>query len=94
VLWLHRQPRFARAEAATILFGAKEAFYKYQYSLTRTWLDFKDVTVSVTPDRFYVTAAGKQGFVELRGWVGTSGRYLREENWMLRDRRPQARLAA
>lgn len=43
---------------ASVMFAAKEAFYKAQYPLTHHWLGFKDVVVSVDP--------GSQGFaVEL-----------------------------
>jgi 4'-phosphopantetheinyl transferase EntD len=37
-----------RARAATIIFSAKEAFYKCQYAVTRTWLDFQDATLELT----------------------------------------------
>lgn len=30
---------------ATILFSLKESFYKYQYTYTRQWLDFKEATI-------------------------------------------------
>ena len=33
--------------AATLIFAAKEAFYKCQYPLTAEWLNFNDVTVEV-----------------------------------------------
>jgi 4'-phosphopantetheinyl transferase EntD len=40
-----------RAAAATVIFSAKEAFYKCQYVLTGEWIDFHDVTVELTlPD--------------------------------------------
>ncbi len=32
---------------ASVLFGAKEAFYKAQYPLTQSWLGFKDVVIEV-----------------------------------------------
>ena len=32
---------------ATVMFAAKEAFYKAQYPLTKSWLGFKDVTVVI-----------------------------------------------
>jgi 4'-phosphopantetheinyl transferase EntD len=51
-----------RALAATIVFSAKEAFYKCQYALTRQWLDFHDVTVELAlPD-----PAGPAS--EIAGW--------------------------
>jgi len=34
-----------RNELATILFTAKEAFYKYNYPIDGKWLDFKDINV-------------------------------------------------
>lgn len=34
---------------ATVLFSAKESFFKCQFPLTREWLNFSDVTVSVEP---------------------------------------------
>ncbi len=34
-----------RSVAATTLFSAKEAFYKAQHQLTRSWVGFKDVTI-------------------------------------------------
>ncbi len=45
VHWLEtfREPK--RSLVATLLFCAKEAFYKCQYPLTREWLDFRDVFV-------------------------------------------------
>lgn len=43
-----------RADLATLLFSAKEAFYKAQFPLTRTFLDFTDVKISVSADRFSV----------------------------------------
>ena len=39
-------PPAARDAFATVLFCAKEAFYKCQFPLTKRWLDFTDVAVS------------------------------------------------
>ena len=41
-----------RLRTASILFSAKEAFYKCQYALTRQWLGFEDVRVTVATDTF------------------------------------------
>lgn len=38
-------PDRAREIAATLIFSAKEAFYKCQYPVTRAWLDFTDATI-------------------------------------------------
>ncbi len=36
---------------ATVMFSAKEAFYKAQYPLTEAWVGFGDVRITVEPDR-------------------------------------------
>ena len=38
-----------RAQASTIVFSAKEAFYKCQYAVTQAWRDFHDVWVELLP---------------------------------------------
>ncbi|HUN26824.1 MAG TPA: 4'-phosphopantetheinyl transferase superfamily protein [Steroidobacteraceae bacterium] len=40
-------PERAAWERATLLFSAKESFFKCQYPLTRQWLNFRDVSVSI-----------------------------------------------
>jgi 4'-phosphopantetheinyl transferase EntD len=40
--------------AATLLFSAKEAFYKCQHFLTGQWLGFSDVSITVEADGFIV----------------------------------------
>ena len=52
--WLDGLPDSARGEAATVLFCAKEAFYKCQYCVTRAWLGFHDATVKIDGDSFEV----------------------------------------
>jgi 4'-phosphopantetheinyl transferase EntD len=42
--WLSELPTAERADDATTLFSAKEAFYKAQHPLTRSWVGFQDVT--------------------------------------------------
>lgn len=63
----------AAAQAqATLLFSAKEAFYKCQYALTRGWVGFEDVIVSVGPDRFEVTLVNetREAFQLQKTWPG------------------------
>lgn len=48
--WLERLPAASQAIVATLLFSAKEAFYKCQYEITRQWLDFHDVTIDCFGD--------------------------------------------
>lgn len=45
--WLDRLPAAQRASMATVLFSAKESFYKAQHSITHAWLDFNAATVGV-----------------------------------------------
>lgn len=47
IAWLQARAQAQRDVAATLIFAAKEAFYKCQYPLTAEWLNFSDVTVSV-----------------------------------------------
>ncbi len=45
--WLKTQPVPQQADLATLIFSAKEAFYKYQYPLTGRWLGLLDVSMRV-----------------------------------------------
>jgi 4'-phosphopantetheinyl transferase EntD len=45
--WVDSLPVAERPAAVTLIFAAKEAFYKCQYPLTGEWLDFKDLRVRV-----------------------------------------------
>jgi 4'-phosphopantetheinyl transferase EntD len=45
--WLRRLPTSQQAAAATLMFCAKEAFYKCQYPLTGEWLNFRDAWVEL-----------------------------------------------
>ncbi len=46
--WLESRPATEQVKVATLMFSAKEAFYKCQYEVTGQWLEFKDVTVDLT----------------------------------------------
>jgi enterobactin synthetase component D / holo-[acyl-carrier protein] synthase len=47
--WLEGLAPALAADMATLLFSAKESFFKCQFPLTREWLNFSDVSVSVEP---------------------------------------------
>ena len=47
--WLESLPQAAQTSAATLLFSAKEAFYKCQYPVTKERMTFADLCVSL-PD--------------------------------------------
>jgi 4'-phosphopantetheinyl transferase EntD len=43
--WIRSLPAASQDAAITLIFSAKEAFYKCQYPLTREWLNFHDLIV-------------------------------------------------
>jgi 4'-phosphopantetheinyl transferase EntD len=45
--WVESLMAAERPAAVALIFAAKEAFYKCQYSLTAEWLDFKDLQIQV-----------------------------------------------
>ncbi len=45
--WLRHVPVAEQALCAALLFSAKEAFYKCQYTLSETWLEFQDVELDL-----------------------------------------------
>lgn len=47
IRWLQALPESQQAAAATLIFAAKEAFYKCQYPLVGEWLNFHDATIEV-----------------------------------------------
>jgi 4'-phosphopantetheinyl transferase EntD len=52
--WLESLPEPQRNEMATVIFSAKEAFYKCQFCVTRDWLGFHDVTLEIGEGEFRV----------------------------------------
>ena len=46
--WLESQPEALRATAATLIFSAKEAFYKCLCGAGGGWLEFHDVAIKFT----------------------------------------------
>ena len=71
--WLAQLSADQAAEHATVIFSAKEAFYKAQYPLTRQWLNFTDVSLLVEGSRFRVQAQGPLALAGLRPgpWWGS-----------------------
>lgn len=47
--WLRALPVSRQAIMATVVFSAKESFYKAQFELVQEWLEFHDVAVDFTP---------------------------------------------
>lgn len=52
--WLRGLEETVRQQMATVVFSAKEAFYKCQYALTRIWLGFESIAVGVQGNVFEV----------------------------------------
>jgi 4'-phosphopantetheinyl transferase EntD len=46
MVWLDTLPRADQAAAVTLIFSAKEAFYKCQYPMAGEWLNFHDLCIA------------------------------------------------
>lgn len=57
--WLHALSMARQSVAATLLFAAKEAAFKCQFSLTGDWWDFHDVEIEVKLSAGYNTLSAK-----------------------------------
>jgi 4'-phosphopantetheinyl transferase EntD len=84
--WVASLPATEQATAATLIFSAKEAFYKCQYPLAGERLDFHDVSVEI---RSWGAAAGEFRIHAARSialCARTSspwqGRYLSHQQWV------------
>ena len=69
-------------EAATLIFSAKEAFYKCQYTLSSEWLGFADISISVESGSFTVHPCRPLA-VAARAPGPWHGRYRRESQLVL-----------
>lgn len=67
---------------ATLIFSAKEAFYKCQHTLTGQWLGFADLSISIETDRFTVRPTQSLQIAQQHPgpW---RGRYLREDGLVI-----------
>jgi 4'-phosphopantetheinyl transferase EntD len=75
--WLNRQHLEVNRRWATVLFTAKEAFYKCQYSVTHAWLDFRDVSICLGGAEFLVRSENPVVRALLDGG-GLVGRFVEE----------------
>ena len=66
--WLAARAADQRDRWATLLFCAKEAFYKCQSPLTHRWLEMTEVSIEVAGDHLRVAAA-PHGLTQI-GWQG------------------------
>jgi 4'-phosphopantetheinyl transferase EntD len=80
IAWLRSLPPSEQAAAATLIFSAKEAFYKCQYPLTRERLDFLDAMVETATwpasnGTFSIHSTRRIGFADHTA-MPLKGRYL------------------
>jgi 4'-phosphopantetheinyl transferase EntD len=75
--WIDSLPSDRRQQNVGLLFSAKECLYKCQYPITRTWLDFHNVNVTINSDtgKFNATLLVNVGGSFKRGTC-LSGKYL------------------
>jgi 4'-phosphopantetheinyl transferase EntD len=70
--WIEEQPIETRRGWATLVFSAKEAFYKCQYPVTARWLEFAEADIQLTTVADLGRPVGLQavsGRVRLEGWA-------------------------
>ncbi|MGC1460341.1 MAG: 4'-phosphopantetheinyl transferase superfamily protein [Steroidobacteraceae bacterium] len=68
--------------AATLIFSAKEAFYKCQYTLTGEWLGFTDISVNIESDHFSVSSTRSLQIADLHPGPWRGG-YLHEQGLVI-----------
>ena len=79
--WLERLPLQRRSTMATVLFSAKESFYKAQYALTHAWVDFQAAMITVDGNSWNLDLIRPQGALAnlrlpLRGRFATHDRLV------------------
>lgn len=77
--WVDTLPEALQSRMATVIFSAKEAFYKCQYALTRSWLGFEDARVEVIDDSFAVSVVNPRAAIH-RVAPSFAGRFLFAED--------------
>jgi 4'-phosphopantetheinyl transferase EntD len=86
IRWLRILPQSQQAAAATLIFAAKEAFYKCQYPLAGEWLNFHDATIEVVSwgaacGSMTIRANRSMAFAQ-RASMPLEGRYLFHEQFV------------
>jgi 4'-phosphopantetheinyl transferase EntD len=84
--WLASLPASQRAAAVTLIFSAKEAFYKCQYPVVRESLDFRDVSVEAAawgvPSGVFTIHPARQIAIAKDLTAPLQGRYLFHEQFV------------
>ena len=81
--WISSLP-FDRAQKnAALVFSAKECLYKCQHSISKRWVDFHDVMITINPDggEFEATFLVNVGAFFKRG-TSVSGRYFFDRGYV------------
>jgi len=86
IAWLHSLAESERVAGASLIFSAKEAFYKCQYPLTRQFLGFHAVRTQVSSLReargsFRIDATRDIAFAQ-HATFPMEGEYLFHERWV------------
>jgi len=86
IQWLNELPEGERRAAATLIFSAKEAFYKCQYPLTTQSLGFHDASVQISNwgagrGAFSISASRAIAFNDF-ATLPLSGQYLFHERFV------------
>jgi len=84
--WIGSLPPEQQAAAVTLIFSAKEAFYKCQYPRTRQWMDFLDVNIEApawgaAPGVFRAHPTARTP-ASVRPHLPMQGRYLFHEQFV------------
>jgi 4'-phosphopantetheinyl transferase EntD len=84
--WVRSLPEAERGAAATLIFCAKEAFYKCQYSLVRQPLGFHDVSMEAAAwgasDGVFRIHPARTLAIAAHAALPMQGRYLFHETWV------------
>ena len=57
VEWLHSLPEIERSRARSLIFSAKEAFFKCQFPMTGAWVGFEEVAIRFSNNRIASSGA-------------------------------------
>jgi 4'-phosphopantetheinyl transferase EntD len=84
--WVQSLPASEQAAAVTLIFSAKEAFYKCQYALVRERLNFADATVEAqqwgSSQGWFTIHATRSIAIAQRTTLPMQGRYLFHEGFV------------
>lgn len=66
--FLHKIPRAQLELFSTLLFSFKESFYKFQFPVSRQFIDFKDVEIQFANNKAHVSIINAPGVVKDIPW--------------------------